>query len=203
MKKIIRKGVILMALLSSIITSANRVSYKTPLKEIDKTLITLDNVKIGQELFIKDIHGSVIYEESIEVTGFFRKEFDLETLPDGLYFIELNKGVEINVIPFTVNSYSAELHKEKETTIFKPVVKLKDNFVFIAKLSSAEEPVDVELYYDSNDSHSGMYELLYSERITNTENIHRVYKLDKHEKGSYKIILKTEGRTFIEKVKLK
>ena len=59
MKKIIRKGVILMALLSSIMTSANRVTYETPLKEIDKTLITLDNVKIGQELCIKDINGSV------------------------------------------------------------------------------------------------------------------------------------------------
>tara|TARA_R110000772_G_scaffold112874_3_gene217166 strand:+ start:2131 stop:2739 length:609 start_codon:yes stop_codon:yes gene_type:complete len=202
MKKIIRKGVILMALLSSIMTSANRVSYETALKEIDKTLITLDNVKIGQELFIKDINGSVIYQESIEVTGSFKKELDLGALPDGLYFIELNKDIAINVIPFTVNSYNAELLKDKETTIFKPVVKLKDNFVFIAKLSSAKEPVEIELYYDSNESHSGMYELLYTERITNTTTIHRVYKLDKYEKGNYKVVLKTEGRTFIEKVKL-
>jgi hypothetical protein len=202
MKKIIRKGVILMALLSSIVTSANRVSYETPLKEIDKTLITLDNVKIGQKLFIKDINGLVIYEKSIEVTGSFKKEFDLATLPDGLYFIELYKDVEINVIPFTVNSYSAELHKEKETTIFKPVVRLKDNFVFIAKLSLSQEPMEIKLYYDASGSHSGVYELLHTEKIENTTTVHRVYKLDKYEKGNYKVIFKSEGRTFTEKVKL-
>jgi len=191
-----------MALLSSIITSANRVSYETPLKEIDKTLITLDNVKIGQELFIKDINGSVIYEESIEVAGSFKKEFDLATLPDGLYFIELNKDVEINVIPFTVNSYSAELHMEKQTTIFKPVIRLKDNFVFIAKISLSQEPMEIELYYDANESHSEMYELLHTEKIENTTTVHRVYKLDKYENGNYKVIFKSEGRTFTEQVKL-
>jgi hypothetical protein len=202
MKKIIRKGVILMALLSSIITSANKFSYETPLKEIDKTLITLDNVKIGQELIIKNSNGSIIYEESIAVSGSFKKEFDMATLPDGLYFIELNKDVEINVIPFTVKSYRAELHKEKETTIFKPVVRLKDNFVFIAKLSLSQEPMEIELYYDASNRHSGLYELLHTEKIENTTSIHRVYKLDKYEKGNYKVIFKSEGRTFTEKVKL-
>ena len=202
MKKIIRKGVILIALLSAMVTTANSDSYKSSVKEIDKTLITLDNVKVGQELFIKNVNGSVIYTESIEVSGSYKKEFDLATFPDGLYFIELNKDVEIKIIPFTVNAYSAELLEEKETTIFKPVVRLKDNFIFIAKLSLSQEPVEIKLYYDSNESHSGMYELLYSEIIKNTTTIHRVYKLDKYEKGNYKVVLKTEGRTFIEKVKL-
>lgn len=191
-----------MALLSSIITSANKVSYETPIKDIDKTLITLDNVKVGQKLLIKDINGSVIYEESIVESGSFKKEFDLATLPDGLYFIELNKDVEINVIPFTVNSYNAQFHKEKETTIFKPVVRLKDNFVFIAKLSLSQEPMEIKLYYDASGSNSGIYELLHTEKIENTATVHRVYKLDKYEKGNYKVIFKSEGRTFTEKVKL-
>ena len=202
MKKIIRKGVLLIALLSAMATSANRVSNKTFVKEIDKTLITIDNVKVGQELFIKNLSGSVIHKESIEVTGSFKKEFDLATLPDGLYFIEHNKDVEIKIIPFTVYSQSVVFLDEKETTIFKPVVRLKDNFIFIAKLSLGEEPVKIKLYYDSNTSHSGMYELLYSEIIENTTTIHRVYKLDENEKGTYKVVFKSEGRTFIEKVKL-
>jgi len=202
MKKIIRKGVILIALLSAMVTSANRDSYTSFVKEIDKTLITLDNVKVGQELFIKNIKGSVIHQESIQISGSFKKEFDLASMPDGLYFIELNKDVEIKIIPFAVNFYNAVILGEKETTIFKPVVRLKDNFIFIAKLSLNQEPVEIKLYYDSNESHSGMYELLNTETIENTATIHRVYKLDKYEKGNYKVVLKTEGRTFIEKVKL-
>lgn len=202
MKKIIRKGVILIALLSAMVTSANRDSYTSSAKEIDKTLISLNNVKVGQELFIKNVKGSVIHQESIQVSGSFEKEFDLASMPDGLYFIELNKDVEIKIIPFTVNSYNAVILGEKETTIFKPVVRLKDNFIFIAKLSLNQEPVEIKLYYDSNESHFGMYELLYTETIENTTTIHRVYKLDKYENGNYKVVLKTEGRTFIEKVKL-
>jgi hypothetical protein len=74
--------------------------------------------------------------------------------------------------------------------------------VFIAKLSLNQEPMKIELYYDSSDGNSKKYELLYAENIENTTKIHRVYKLDKYEKGSCKIIFKPEGRTFIEKVKL-
>lgn len=189
-----------MALVSSMVTSANRYAHEPSIMETGKTLITLNNVRIGQKLFIKDSNGSVIYEEFIEVTGSFSKEFDLATLPDGLYFIELNKDVQINVIPFTVHSNGAELHTEKETTIFKPVVRLKDNFVFVAKLSMSSEPMEIELYYDSGASLSGMCELLHHEKIENTTTIHRVYKLDKYEKGNYKVIFKSEGRTFTEKV---
>lgn len=202
MKKIIRKGVVLIALLSTMVTNGNKTSNNTLVKEIDKTLITLDNVKIGQELFIKDVNGSVIHKESIEVTGSFKKEFDLTGLPDGLYSFELNKDVEIKIIPFTVYSYCAVLLQEKESTIFKPVVRLKDNFIFIAKLSVNQEPMEIKLYYHPSNNESGMYELLYAENIENTTTIHRVYKLNKYEKGNYKVIFKSEGRTFIEEVKL-
>jgi hypothetical protein len=47
-----------------------------------------------------------------------------------------------------------------------------------------------------------MYELLHSEKIEISTTVHRVYKLDTYEKGNYKIIFKSEERTFTEKVKL-
>jgi hypothetical protein len=54
MKKIIRKGVIFIAMGSAMGTSAIKVSNEAVVMEIDKTFMTLDNVKVGQELFIKD-----------------------------------------------------------------------------------------------------------------------------------------------------
>lgn len=202
MKKIIRTGVIMVALLSTMMNYANEVSYTTDTKEIEKTIVTLDNVKEGHELLIKDENGSILYREFIKESGLYTKGFDLTTYPDGNYYFELNKDLEIKITPFNVTDNLVVFYKEKETTIFKPVASIKDDKLLISRLSLDKKPMKLKIYYDNSYHDSGFYELIYSEKFKDETIVERIYKLDKTQKGNYKIVMKSEGRTFIEKVKL-
>lgn len=193
MKNFIKNSLVLVVLFTTLLGNANS-SLKISIDET-RTTLTLKDVKQGNELSIKDAYGIILYKELIQKSGNYVKGFDLTKLPNGSYFFELNKGLEIKTIPFTVESTVVHFDKEKATTFYKPVVKSVENKIYVSKLSLNKQLLEVKIYYDYN---SGSYDLIHSETIEDTVNIQRVYKLSKSEKGNYKLVLKTEGRSFIE-----
>ena len=199
MKNLIKKSIVLVVLFTTLLGNANEISSLRNLNDEKTTMLTLQNVKQGNQLFIKDVFGLVLYKEAIQNSGEFVKGFDLTSLPDGDYYFELDRDLEIKTIPFKISLNKVEFNKEKETTIYKPYIKIKDNYIYVSKLSLNKQPLEVNIYYDYNDYSS--YELIHSDSIENTMNIQRVYKLSGNEKGNYKLVLKTEGRSFIENLK--
>lgn len=193
MKNLIRKSLVLVVLFTTLLGNANEISIRN-LNDSKTTLLTLANVKQGNQLLIKDSFGIVLYKESIEKSGEYNKGFDLTSLPEGDYFFELNKGFEIKVIPFNLSYNAIEFNKDNEVTIFKPHVKIKENFVYVTQLSANKKPVAIDLYYFVD----GYYQLIHSEVVENKQRIEKVYSLDKNLLGKYKIEFKTEGKTFVE-----
>lgn len=194
MKKVINRSIIMAAMCTALLSNANEGSSFIPKKEkeIVKTMITIDDVKEGQSLIIKDLNGIILYKELIKESGSYSKAFDLTELPDGNYFFELEKEMEIKVIPFTVSSKKVMFLKEKETSIFKPYAMMKKNYIYINKLALNGEPLEVNIYYYGN----GVPELIYSETIENVKSIGRSYKLLKHATGNYKVELHSDNRTY-------
>ncbi|TYA74023.1 hypothetical protein [Seonamhaeicola marinus] len=176
-----KKVILMVAMLATVMGYANEISLIKFGKDLRGTALTIDNVKEGNQLSIKDNYGITLYKEVIEQSGVYSKGFDLTDLPDGDYFFELEKDLEIQTIPFTVNESVVAFKKEEETTIFKPFVRKEGDLVFVTKLAPKSEPLKVSVYgvYDSSS------ELLYSETIEDTQNIERVYKL---EDGNYKLV---------------
>lgn len=166
-------------------------------KKKTRIVVTFDNVKKGHQLVIKDANLLTLYKESIQENGNYSKGFDLTSLPDGNYYFELDKDVEIQIIPFTVNANQVTFEKEKETTIYKPTVRLDDHFLFISRLSLDTQPLEINLYYRERS-----YErvLLFSEEITNKKIVERVYELSKEKKGEYTLVFRSQGREFIKKL---
>lgn len=174
------------------ISYASETSSFSEKNDIKKTIISLENVKQGQQLFIKDYNGVVLYNEVLEKNGTYSKKFDLSALPLGNYYFELVKDMEIKVTPFKVDFDKVEIHTEKETTIFKPFVKSKENKVYLSRLSMNNQPLKVNIYYQGPSED----QLIFSEKIENENIVERIYALDEKQKGLYKIIVLTEGRTF-------
>ena len=199
MKNLIKKSIVLVVLFTALLGNASEISLLRNLNDDKTTMLTLLNVKQGNKLFIKDMFGLILYKESIQKTGEFVKGFDLTSLPDGDYYFELDSDLEIKTIPFKVSLNIVEFNKDLETTIYKPYITKKDYRVFVSKLSLNEQPLKVSIYYDNDDNSS--FDLIHSETIENTVNIQRVYRLSKKEKGNYKLVLKTEGHTFIDYLK--
>ena len=170
---------------------ANEASFSTIKDDAKKTALTLTDVKVGNQLSIKDTNGILLYTEQIQKSGNYIKGFDFTSLPDGEYVFELDKDVEIKTIPFTVSITSISINRAKETTSFKPQLRQKDNLLFVTKLSPNLEAVKISVYAN-NDSD---YQLVHAESIKDVQNVQRVFKL---EKGNYKIVISSDNKEFTE-----
>ncbi|AUC82812.1 hypothetical protein [Lacinutrix sp. Bg11-31] len=198
MKKAIQKSLLLVAVLVTMINYASNVSPLNEDENIKKIVLTLNNVKEGQQLLIKDDNQVILYKEAISKSGDYKKGFDLTALPNGDYYFELNKDIVIEVIPFKVNYNVVTFNKDNKMEIFKPFVTLKNNTVFVSLLTLDAKPVSLSIYYNND----GSMELIHKETIINAVNIQKSYKLDATKTGSYIFSINTEGRAFSNSINL-
>jgi len=177
----------MVTMFATLLSFANEASFIKD--DAKKTALTLTDVKAGNQLYIKDANGNILYSELIQKSGIYAKGFDLTSLPNGEYIFELDKDFEIKTIPFTISFKNVVVNRRKGTTSFKPHLKQKGNLLFVTKLSPNLEAMKISIHTDNNSE----YELLHSEKITGVQAIERVYKL---EKGNYKIIINSDNKEF-------
>ena len=190
----------MVTMFTTMLSFAKEVSFFTITKDAKTTSLTLSNVKAGDLLSIIDNNEVVLYKETIQQDGIYKKGFDLSTFPNGSYVFELNKAVEIRTMPFTINNNTVNFDKNAEKTIYKPITRVQDNTVFISRLSLEKKTLSIEIYFNSDNLSYSQSDLIYSEKIKNTENINRVFKLADFNKGTYRIIFNTDGKVFTEEI---
>lgn len=196
MKGLIKKSMLVIAMTMAIgMSYANEVSHNNNTGTL--TRLTFKNVKVGEVVKIKDMNGLVLYKESVEKAGLYSKDFDLTTLPDGDYLFELNKIVEIVEIPFNVSNSEVEFKKELKKSIFKPMVYVKDGRMHVTKLALNDETMEVIIYYENS-------ERVLTDKVTEKKDsaLGKVYDFAGSEKGQYIVVVKSEGRRFVNQVKI-
>jgi len=103
MKNLIKNSLVLVVMFTTLLSNANDIFVLKNLKDSKTTMLTLLDVKKGNQLVIKDGNGYVLYKEKIQITGVFTKGFNFTLLPSGEYYIEFKQGVEIKTMPFKVD----------------------------------------------------------------------------------------------------
>ncbi|MBP1838505.1 hypothetical protein [Formosa algae] len=194
MKKIMTLSICLLVVATSFASDfARNTSSNFDGKDKEITL-TLDNVEIGQQLYIKDNKGYILYNKTFKSSGSVNSTFDFSTLPNGTYFFEHEKSNQIKVIPFNVKTGEVTYSPDVKV-IFKPVVKIKDHRVYLSKLELDKTDVTVSLSFENeiND-----YKVIHTENFKNTANIQRVYSLAENVSGNYKVVIKADGKEFVE-----
>jgi len=180
---------------ATMLSFANEVSIIKVKNDADKTSVILTDVKQGNLLSIKDENGIILYKEFIEKSGSYSKGFDLTELPNGSYLFEIDKDVEIDTMPFTVENEVVTFTKEEEKIIYKPVTRVVGDLLYVTKLSLNESPLVIDIFY-GNSAVNGTLEPVHSETIQDSKVIERVYKLEDFNQGTFEIVCHTEGRTF-------
>ncbi len=197
MKTAIKKSLVLVALLTAVTVSyGNEISGNINKGKGITTNVSFKDVKKGSVLFIKDMDGLVLYKESIKENGKYAKGFDLTSLPNGNYYFELNKDVEIEVVPFTVVASLVTFDKTANARIFKPVVYVNNKKVHVSKMSLENEVLEIKILSESN-------EVLYAENIEkNGVAFGKIYDFSSSKKGTYTIIIKTKERRFVKNIQI-
>ncbi|MDD7887189.1 hypothetical protein [Flavivirga sp. 57AJ16] len=190
-KKIKKNLLLVTMLLTVIIGNANEISSFKIEGDLKGTTLTINNVKEGDLLSIKNYKGIIIYKELIQSSGIYNKGFDLTELPNGNYFFEVDKDLEVKTIPFVVENNKVTFDKDKETVIFKPHLRENKGIVYLTKLALNLEPLEVKIYGNNE----GIYKLMHSEKIEGVQVIEKIYKLTK---GSYKVVLNSNNKEYIK-----
>ncbi|WMI68846.1 hypothetical protein [Mangrovimonas sp. YM274] len=202
MKRAIKNSILMVALIAAMSSYANTNISSIEMKAAKRTMLTLEDVKQGQKLMIRDLNGMVLYKETISNSGTYSNLFDLTELPNGNYFFEIDKDVAIEIIPFKVQAHEVEFSKQKETKFYKPIFRVENNKIMFSKLDLELAPIEVDIYYDDSYDHDDKFETIHSETIKNEKVVERIYKLDNSRKGDYKIVVSTQGREFTHSMKI-
>ncbi|KAB1069127.1 hypothetical protein F6U93_05070 [Tamlana haliotis] len=187
-----RKGFLMLALFGTMASFADAPADGI-IVEGNNTTLTLNYAKQGSAVSIKDTNGSVLYTETIETTGRYKKNFDLSFLPDGNYMFEVDKDLEVEEIPFTLNKGVAVFNKSQEKVVYKPFIRVSDDLVYINKLNLDNEDLSVNIYFTKNNGLNS--ELVVSEKLSSENKIEQVYKLADLGRGTYNVVLSSGGRT--------
>lgn len=194
MKTTIKNYIVVALMLGTLLGYANESN--TSFKSIDgkRVKVEFKAVKKGNTLTIKQRNGVILYSSEIKNTGTFSKIFDLSALTSGNYIAELEKDFEIIEKSFKVENGTVIFTSDDETE-FKPVIRTQNELVLISKISFNHKPVEVTIYYEDD--------VIYSETIVETKEIlNRVYKVSKEQKGTYRVVVNTNKKSYTQDFKI-
>ncbi|MCK0132482.1 hypothetical protein MWU59_13315 [Flavobacteriaceae bacterium F08102] len=192
-----KKFLALVFVLSSLFTNANNSTTTLTTGNKLKTTLTLDNVRPGQKLILKDLHGTIMYREPILHQGDYRRKFDLSLLPKGGYSFELDKGFAILIVPFNVDNSTLIFNEQQKRLILKPIISVDNHTIKVGKSPVVDYSVKVAIYYESSND-----EVIYTDEISPSKKGYRAYTLLDNMPGNYRVVCETEGHTFTKHFKI-
>ena len=196
MKNLIKKSLLIVAVLTTVVISATNINNNLDIKvsTIDSKLIDLrlKNSDGDLTISVKDSYGEVLYSE--EFSGsYFSKKYDLNTLPTGNYYFEVEGSTKINLMPFTVTSKGFEFNNEITSTYYKPTIRQEGDLILISKIAFNQENLEINLYDEESN-------LLYNELLNGEVNLGKALSLKDLRTGNYKLVTKSAGKVFEQNV---
>ena len=194
MKTFKKRVLVVVFMLGTLFNYANNDKDFNTKVDAKKVKIVFNNVKKGHLLIIKDKNGVQLHSELISKYGKLIKTFDFSSLNNGKYTVELNKDFEIVTNTIEVINNKVIFNKNSEKTIFKPVIRTKENLLLISKIAFDKEPMKIVVFFNNNE--------IYKETAESTSVLNRVYKFDKEIKGDYKVIVYNNNKSYVKNFKI-
>lgn len=193
MKKLLKKSLLVVAVLTSIVINAANIN-NVVVDVIDVKLIDLklNNSDGDLKISVKDAYGELLHSEKF-VGSYYSQKYDLNVLPVGDYYFEIEGQTKIKVMPFNVTDKGIDFSNVIESVYYKPTVRQNEDLVFITKIALNEENLSVILY-------DQQLNVVYKEELNGDVNLGKTLNLKKLKRGYYNLLMKSEGRIFEQKI---
>ena len=147
MKKVIKLGLLSVALLSTVVINASEKLKVTVASNKAKMLaISLTEVSQGEIIHIKDFKGEVLFSEKLKKSETYTKVFSFSTLPFGLYFVESRDNEKVQVSPVVVNKDGVALVDKAMKTYLTPKVSVKGDILNVSIRNYNKVNVAISIY---------------------------------------------------------
>jgi len=161
-----------------------------------KIVINLANVSENSELLIKDLSGFTFYSEVLEKSEeAFTKKFDLSTLPDGNYVVEINVPLKIISFPFMIVSDRIPVDFVEGIETYKPVFVEKDGKIYVSKYNPELASLNITIL-DKD------FNVVYNDILEGESDLLRVYDFSKA-KGEFTIAMQEDDKTYTQLISIK
>jgi len=159
-----------------------------------KVKVEFEDAKKGEVLTVRNRRGEIFHKEEILHDGKVFRVFDFSHLADGAYEIDLDKGSEMIIKPFTIKAHKLTFKHYYKKQIHKPIVFMKDNYLKISKINFEHTDVEVIIYYNDVEIYSGKLN-------TEKECLSEMFKLNEYERGDYRVIVHSDEHSYIHDFK--
>lgn len=194
MKTILKAATVFAFMLTAAVGLAKEP--KLSLKEFDGTRILqleVDTVSGNTAVRFIDADGHVIFSEKIREGKAFGKQFNLNYLETGLYFLELEDPIKEITYSIDVEKGSPLILDRKEK--MKPVFRRKGDLIFLNFLNLDLEEVNVRIT-DSSDR------VLFDEIFGGKMVIEKVFNFEDAFEDHYTLMVQAKDATYFEYIKI-
>lgn len=161
----------------------------------DRTLIVqLEKGEKGAILSFLGKDGEVLFKDSLLLNDVYRKTFNLEVIPNGVYYLSLEKENSILTTEVTKTSAGLELTGKSSKIIFKPRFKVEKDLVRVFLTNPAKTEASFKVYDRGG---TLLDTVLYKDLV-----VSKTFDFSKLPNGMYYITVKVDGRSFYKEIEI-
>lgn len=193
--KILKNISIVALMLTTLFSYASDEAEILALGKNKKVKVVFEDVHQGEVLVVKDLNGTILHKEVISEDGTLSRVFDFSNLENGNYEIDLDKESEIVRKPFSIESNSLVFKNDITTLYHKPLIQTTKNIIKVSKLNTLDKAAIVSLFYNNEE--------VFNENLSKeSAHLTKLYTLKDYQNGAYKVVVKSEGKTYTKEFNL-
>lgn len=193
MKKIVNFSLVIIAILSTINSSASSIDFSLAVKNKQGKVVSFALREVSKiRLSVFDGENRVINEEVVNANGLISRTYNLEALPDGDYILEAESALKISRYCISVSGKVATLCPDAVSEIYKPVFETTDGITSMSIDNASKSVVSISVV-------NGDGEVVY-QSLAQDKSIFKYFDFAFEIKEEYTFIVKYDGRTFYNTV---
>lgn len=165
--------------------------YLKTSKEIEKSLVISFDYKTEKDIQItfRDAKAITLFKESVQGVKHLSKTFDLRSLPDGTYFLEIEDEIKIFSQCLEIKNEKVLYNKAGEQSLIKPTTYIKGDKLYLSCMLQNETDVEIVIYDKSG-------EKVYIENLEKQISLEKTFQFVDGRPSDYAISIRYNDRKF-------
>lgn len=190
MKKISKFSLMLGVTLLTMNVHAGTVDFSLDVKKEQGKKVTFAINKINKmDLSIYDAEDKLIHSEYVNSKNNTNRTYDLNALPEGIYFLEAESETKISRYEISVVGATASLSTGAISEVYKPTFYNRNGLVWVNLLNPDESPVTIKIYDNE-------YNEVYQSALLVGQNVTKIFDINNFQNEAYTIVVTDNDKTF-------
>lgn len=196
MKNFLKISLIAVLFLTATGVKANDVDFTLKVRgEKEKFIRFSFDQNENVNLSFSTYDNEVLFQEKIQAKAASSKVYDLNSLPDGKYFLRIESEEKLAKYEVSIVNGKTIVSEPTISEVFHPVVKKVGDVVLVTLQNNESAPIDVEVLNEYNDS-------IYSETIKDTAQLQKKFNISRSDSQSLTFVVKVKDQKYTKTIEL-